>query len=55
MLSKELGNDLERSTTMAEDRMTLLEALRKGTEPGEEAGVGDDFLRRALRACLRKA
>ncbi len=33
---------------MAEDRMALLEALRKGTELGEEAGAGDDFLRRAL-------
>ncbi len=33
---------------MAEDRMALLEALRKGTEPGEEVGAGDDFLRRAL-------
>ncbi len=48
MLSKELDNDLVGSTIMAEDRMVLLEALRKGTEPGEEAGAGDDCRRRAL-------
>jgi putative transposase len=48
VLSKELVNDLERSTAMAEDRMALLEALRKGTEPDEPTGEGEDFLRRAL-------
>ena len=34
---------------MAEDRMAVLEALRKGMEPGEVAGEGDEFLRRAVR------
>jgi transposase-like protein len=48
VLSKELLHDLERSTTMAEDRMALLETLRKGVEPGSEEPGADDFLRRAL-------
>jgi transposase-like protein len=33
---------------MAEDRMALLEALRKGTEPETGTAGEDDFLRRAL-------
>jgi transposase-like protein len=33
---------------MTEDRMALLELLRKGEEPAEEGG-DDDFLRRSLR------
>ncbi len=33
---------------MAEDRMALLEALRKGTEPDETRNEDGDFLRRAL-------
>lgn len=33
---------------MAEDRMALLETLRKGTEPSGEAPGAADFLRRAL-------
>src|SRR5918912_1657840 len=34
VFSRQLPDNLERSTTMAEDKMALLELLRKGEEPG---------------------
>ena len=37
VLSRQLPHDLERSTTMAKDKMALLELLRKVLRPPEDA------------------
>src|SRR5918912_1215071 len=39
VFSRQLSDDLERSTTMAEEKMALLELLRKGEEPGGDVLV----------------